>query len=354
MSNKHFYNLLQKLIHKLVEKSDVFVENFKTGGLAKYNLDYQTLSRVNPRLIYCSITGFGQTGPRKNEPGYDFIIQGMGGLMSITGERNGPPVKVGVAVTDIMTGLYASNAILAALYHRNNSGQGQHIDMALFDTQVAYLGSISARILRHVCWYRFSFSLIGWQYDTANQGLNYLTSGVAPTRMGNEHPNIVPYSVLTTSDGHLIVSVGNESQYSKFCTAIGREDLKQDPRFVTNNLRVQNRDAMFVRHRCLVVKTGSLTQCGGLFHLCRYAELNKVFAAKPKSHWIQILNQIQVSVSPINNIDEVFQEAQTHARDMKITMTRPSGASSFEYPRTRTAACNSLELKCAVMSSSQA
>ncbi|MGZ3511492.1 MAG: CaiB/BaiF CoA transferase family protein, partial [Candidatus Binataceae bacterium] len=208
----------QKLVQALAAKSDVVIENFKVDGLTKYGLDYASLQALNPGLVYCSITGFGQTGPYRHKPGYDFMIQGIGGLMSITGEPDQPtgggPVKVGVAVADVFTGLYATIAILGALAHRDRTGAGQHIDLALLDTQVAVL---------------------------ANQAMNYLVTGVAPQRLGNSHPNIVPYQVFATSDGYIIVAVGNETQFARMCEVIGRPDLASDERFATNAARVNHR-----------------------------------------------------------------------------------------------------------------
>ena len=209
------------LIRELATASDILVENFKVGGLAKYGLDYASLKALNPRLIYCSITGFGQDGPYAARPGYDFMIQGLGGLMSITGERDdlpgGGPQKAGVAVTDIVTGMYATVAILAALQERQRSGLGQHLDIALLDSHVALL---------------------------ANQNSNYFHSGVAPRRAGNAHQNVVPYQVFAARDGHLIVATGNESQYRAYCAAIGAPELGDDPRFATNRLRIRNRDEL--------------------------------------------------------------------------------------------------------------
>src|SRR5690606_30134861 len=198
-------------VRQLVATADVLIENFKLGGLKKYGLDYESLKKINPKLIYCSITGFGQDGPYAPRAGYDFIVQGMSGLMSITGEPDREPQKVGVAVTDIFTGLYSVIAMQAALRHAEKTGEGQHIDMALLDTQVSVL---------------------------ANQNLNYLVSGTAPNRMGNAHPNIAPYEVLPVSDGHFILAVGNDSQFAKFCAVIGRTELAEDPQFATNSARV--------------------------------------------------------------------------------------------------------------------
>ena len=209
------------LIREMVKECDILVENFKVGGLKKYGLDYETLSKINPRLIYCSVTGFGQTGPMASLPGYDFMIQGMGGLMSITGERDdlpgGGPQKAGVAVTDLITGMYATVGILGALHECNRSGKGQHIDVALLDSHIALL---------------------------ANQNLNYMTSGVVPKRYGNAHQNVVPYQVFEASDGHLIVAVGNDSQFRAYCKVIGRPDLSENPDYATNSQRLINRDAL--------------------------------------------------------------------------------------------------------------
>ena len=204
-------------IRKLVASADVLIENFKLDGLKKYGLDYETLKALNPKLIYCSITGFGQNGPYSPRAGYDFIVQGMSGLMSITGAVGGEPQKVGVAVTDIFTGLYSVIAIQAALRHAEATGQGQHIDMALLDCQMGVL---------------------------ANQNLNYLVSGIAPTRMGNAHPNIVPYEVLPVRDGHFILAVGNDGQFRKFCKVAGLNHLADDPAYVSNAARVSNRVAL--------------------------------------------------------------------------------------------------------------
>ena len=211
----------QQLVRRLAAAADVVVENYKVGQLAKYGLDYARLSEVNPRLIYCSITGFGQDGPYKDRAGYDFIIQAMGGFMSITGERDdlpgGGPQKAGVAVSDLMTGMYSTVAILAAVAQRSRSGVGQYIDMALFDTMIAML---------------------------ANMNMNYLTTGKAPGRAGNAHQNIVPYQVFAAADGHVVIAVGNDSQYAKFCEIAGRPDLAADPRFASNAGRVRNRAAL--------------------------------------------------------------------------------------------------------------
>jgi crotonobetainyl-CoA:carnitine CoA-transferase CaiB-like acyl-CoA transferase len=266
----------QKLVRALAAKSDVVIENFKVDGLAKYGLDYPSLHALNPGLIYCSITGFGQTGPYRHKPGYDFMIQGIGGLMSITGEPDqrpgGGPVKVGVAVADVFTGLYATIAILGALAHRDRSGAGQHIDLALLDTQVAVL---------------------------ANQAMNYLVTGVAPQRLGNAHPNIVPYQVFGASDGHIIVAVGNESQYARLCEVIGRSDLASDERFATNASRVNNREELV-------------------------AILRSVFATRTMRQWLDALERVGVPCGPINTIADVFADPQVQARGLKLDLPHPT------------------------------
>ena len=206
-----------ELIRDLAARADVIVENFKVGGLAKHGLSYEDLSPANPGLIYCSITGFGQTGPYANHAGYDFQIQAMGGVMSLTGEAGGAPMKTGVAIADIMCGMYASSAILAALHHKTATGQGQYIDMALLDSQVAWL---------------------------ANQGLNYLTSGTAPTRLGNAHPNIVPYQVMASADGYFVLAVGNDDQFQRFCDFAGLYEVETDEHFATKHARVPHPDVL--------------------------------------------------------------------------------------------------------------
>lgn len=261
-------------VAELAAQSDVLVENFKVGGLVKYGLDYETLRAINPRLIYCSVTGFGQTGPYATRPGYDFMIQGTGGLMSITGERDdlpgGGPQKAGVAVADIVTGMYATSAILAALFERQQSGLGQRIDMALLDCQVAML---------------------------ANQNMNYLTSGVAPGRAGNAHQNIAPYQVFAASDGHLIVAVGNDSQFRAYCGVLGAP-LADDPRFLTNRLRVVNR--------------------GELIPL-----LDALMATRTRNDWLAALDRAKVPCGPINTIDQVFADPQVQARGLQRELNHP-------------------------------
>jgi crotonobetainyl-CoA:carnitine CoA-transferase CaiB-like acyl-CoA transferase len=266
----------QKLVHALAAKTDVVIENFKVGGLAKYGLDYASLQPLNPGLIYCSITGFGQTGPYSHKPGYDFMIQGIGGLMSITGEPDrrpgGGPMKVGVAVADIFTGLYATIAILGALAHRDRTGLGQYIDLALLDTQVAVL---------------------------ANQAMNYLVTGVAPQRLGNAHPNIVPYQVFATSDGHIIVAVGNENQFGRMCEVIGRPDLARDERFATNAARVNHRDEL------ITVLQGTLVK-------------------RTMRDWLDALERAGVPCGPINTVADVFADPQVQARGLKLDLPHPS------------------------------
>jgi len=266
----------QKLVQALAAKSDVVIENFKVDGLAKYGLDYPSLQSLNPGLVYCSITGFGQTGPYRHKPGYDFMIQGIGGLMSITGEPDqragGGPVKVGVAVADIFTGLYATIAILGALAHRDRTGAGQHIDLALLDTQVAIL---------------------------ANQAMNYLVTGVAPQRLGNAHPNIVPYQVFAASDGHFIVAVGNEIQYARLCEVIGRPDLARDARFATNASRVNHRDELI-------------------------ATMQAIFVTRTMREWLDGLERVGVPCGPINTIADVFADPQVQARGLKLDLPHPA------------------------------
>ncbi|MGZ5274959.1 MAG: CaiB/BaiF CoA transferase family protein [Caldimonas sp.] len=265
----------QRLVHELATKSDVVIENFKPGGLARFKLDYESLRQVNPRIVYCSITGFGQTGPYAPRAGYDFLMQGMGGLMSITGHADGEPgagpVKVGVALTDILTGLHASTAILAALAHRDHGGSGQHIDLALLDVQVACL---------------------------ANQNMNYLHGGQVPRRLGNAHPNVVPYQDFPTADGDMILAIGNDGQFAKLCQAIGRPEWATDARFQTGPARVENRQLL--------------------------VPMLRVETARRTTHeWIVLLEAAGVPCGPINNIAQVFEDPQIVARGMKIAMTHP-------------------------------
>lgn len=262
----------QRLVRELAAKSDIVIENFKVGGLAAYGLDYQSLKVLNPKLIYCSITGFGQTGPYAKRAGYDFMIQGLGGLMSLTGRPEGEegagPVKVGVALTDILTGLYSTVAILAALAHRDQTGVGQHVDMALLDVQVACL---------------------------ANQAMNYLTTGTPPRRLGNAHPNIVPYQDFPTADGDFILTVGNDGQFRKFAEVAGQPQWADDPRFTTNKLRVANR--------------------GELIPLIRQATVFKTTA-----EWVSQLEKAGVPCGPINDLAQMFQDPQVVARGLAVTI----------------------------------
>ena len=270
----------QALVRQLAEHCDVFIENFKVGDMARYGLDYASLKAINPRLVYCSLTGFGQSGPYAPRAGYDYIIQGMGGLMSVTGERddlNGGPQKVGVAVADLFTGMYATVGILAALRHAERTGEGQHLDMALLDTQVAML---------------------------ANLGANYLVSDKAPGRMGNAHQNIVPYQVFEVApraDGgkdFIILAVGNDGQYAKFCEVAGRPDLASEPRFVKNADRV--------RHRAELVPM-----------------LETVMKTRPKADWLSALEAAKVPCGAINSLDEVFADPQVQARGMVTHWQHP-------------------------------
>ena len=254
----------QQIIKDLVKNADVFIENFKVGALARYGLDYPKLKLLNPNLIYCSITGFGQTGPSSERPGYDAMIQGEGGLMSITGVANGEPMKVGVALTDIMTGLYCSNAILAALMARNHIDKGQYIDIALLDVQVATL---------------------------ANQGLNYLATGNNPKRQGNAHPNIVPYQTFNTSDGIIMLAIGNDTQFRKFCQFVERPELADNPNFQTNEQRVINRESL-IEH------------------------LSKILLSQPTVWWVNKLETLDIPCGPINTLQEVFNHSQIKHRNL--------------------------------------
>jgi len=267
----------QDLIRKLVLECDVLLENYKVGGLKKYGLDYESLSKINPRLVYCSITGFGQTGPYSPRAGYDFLIQAMGGLMSVTGEKEdkpgGGPQKIGVALSDILTGLYTTIGALSALAYRDKTGRGQHIDMALLDVTIA---------------------------STANQAMNYLVTGKAPTMMGNAHPNIVPYEAYKAADHYIILATGNDGQYQRFCDVAGRPDLATDERFATNRNRVGNRDVL-----------GPI--------------LNEIIAAKPRSFWLEELEKVGVPCGPINNLEQVFDDAHVQARGARQEVEHPVG-----------------------------
>lgn len=282
----------QELVRRLAADSDIVLENFKVGGLAKYGLDYASLQAVNPGIIYCSITGFGQTGPYRNRAGYDFLIQGMGGLMSVTGEPDGTPgggpVKVGVAIVDIFTGMYAVTSVLAALAHRERTGEGEYIDLSLLDVQVATL---------------------------ANQATNYLVSGRSPERLGNAHPNIVPYQALATSDGHIILAVGNDGQFAKFCAVAGWPELADDERYATNAGRVRNRDELIPL-------------------------IKELFSQRTSAEWIAALEHAGVPCGPINTIAEVFANPQVQSRGMRIDVPHngsgqiPLVGSPMKFTRT--------------------
>ncbi len=260
------------LVQQLAMQSDIFIENFKVGGLAQYGLDYNSLKKINPKLIYCSVTGFGQTGPYANLAGYDFIIQAMAGLMSVTGQPPGTPgdepMKIGVALTDILTGLYACIGILTALTHRENSGQGQHIDMSLMDVTVASM---------------------------ANQALNYLVSGQSPQRLGNAHPNIVPYQVFPTANGHLIITAGNDRQFSSLCTELGQAELATDEKYLTNNQRIKHREILVPILKNLTVK-------------------------QTTEYWLTALGKASVPCGPINDMESVFSDPQVQARGLEINL----------------------------------
>lgn len=258
----------QAQVRRLIADADILIENFKVGGLAKYGLDYDSLSAINPRLIYCSITGFGQDGPYAKRAGYDYIVQGMSGLMSVTGPPDGQPQKVGVAVTDVFTGIYACTGILAALQMRHTTGKGQHIDMALMDVATAVM---------------------------TNQAMNYLATGQAPQRMGNAHPNIVPYQVFDCADGHIIVTCGNDGQYRQFCALLGLNELADHPDYATNAARLSNRDAL---SQVLTSKTQDWTKTDLL--------------AACEAHG--------VPAGPINDLEETFADAQVRHRGMRVDL----------------------------------
>ncbi|MEJ5137474.1 MULTISPECIES: CaiB/BaiF CoA transferase family protein [Acinetobacter] len=265
----------QALIKVLIQDTDVVIENYKAGSLKKYGLDYASLSEINPKLVYCSITGFGQNGPRAEEPGYDFIIQGMGGLMSITGEKDdlpgGGPQKVGVAFSDLSTGLYSTIAIQAALLNRHMTGLGQHIDMALLDVQIATM---------------------------ANQGMNYLSSGKVPVRYGNAHANIVPYQLFKAADREFIIACGNDTQFIQLCRSIGLPELPNDVRFTRNADRVKHRDEVI-------------------------EILSKHFLSKTADEWVSAIYAAKVPVGVINNLEQAFNEPQVIAREMLVEMQHP-------------------------------
>ncbi|PQO24262.1 CoA transferase [Rhodobacteraceae bacterium WD3A24] len=263
-------------VRELIAGADVVIENFKVGGLAKYGLDYESLRGVNPRLVYCSITGFGQTGPYAHRAGYDYIIQGMSGLMSVTGPADGQPHKVGVAVTDIFTGIYAATAILAAIEQRHRTGEGQLIDMALMDSAVAIM---------------------------ANQAMNYLATGTSPRRLGNYHPNLSPYQVFPCTDGHIIIATGNDGQYRRLCDLLARPDLADAPQYLTNADRVENREALS-------------------------AELSEASARFTKAGLLEACEGAGVPAGPINDMAEVFDDPQVRARGMELDMDGLKGVRS--------------------------
>ena len=269
----------QQIVQQLCAGADVVVENFRVGGAARFGLDYASLATLNPALVYCSITGFGQTGPEARRPGYDAMIQAMGGLMSITGEADGPPQKVGVAVSDLMTGMYGATAILAALHERRQTGRGRHLDLALFDCQLAGL---------------------------ANQAMNWFVGGQVPGRLGSAHPNIVPYQPFACADGHLMLAVGNDRQFARWCTVAGVPELADDDRFVTNRQRVAHRELLTQR-------------------------MEPLMAAHSRAHWQQVLDEVGVPCGPINTIDEAFGTAQAQVRGM-VNELPAAGGQSLRAP----------------------
>ena len=264
----------QAIIHRLLEHCDILAENFKVGALAKYGLGYAQLCEKHPRLIYCSITGFGQTGPYAPRPGYDALIQAMGGIMSLTGEPDGSPQKAGVPVADLFAGLYGCIGILAAVNHRHGTGEGQQIDIGMLDTHVAWL---------------------------ANQGMNHLATGENPPRLGNQHPNISPYQEYPTQDGYLILAIGNDPTFERFCANFGLESLPRDPRFATNANRVANRD--------LVTRT-----------------LTPIMRSRTTSAWVEALEALKIGCGPINTLKDVFADPHVIAREMVVKMKHASGA----------------------------
>ena len=267
----------QDLIKRLAAQSDVLIENYKVGDLKRYGLDYESIKAVKPDIVYCSITGFGQTGPYRNRPGYDYIFQAMSGLMSITGERDdlpgGGPAKVGLAICDVITGIYSSFAVMAALAHRDKSGEGQHIDMSLLDVAIATISHIN---------------------------MNYLVGGIVPKRMGTAHPSIVPYQVFNADDGQMVVAVGNDAQFSKLCQTLALAALPADERFRTNVSRVKNRDDLV-------------------------PIIQAKFREKPVAHWIDTLTRVGVPCGPINNIKQVFDDPHIKARGMRVEVDHPRG-----------------------------
>ena len=262
----------KNILRDLAVQSDVLVENFRPGRLKKFGLDFKTLHKLNPRLVYCSISGFGQTGSMRDKPGYDFMIQAMGGAMSITGEPEGEPMKAGVAVADLFAGQNAVIAILAALQARALTGRGQHLDISLFDSQLGWLANVAS---------------------------NYLISGNLPRRHGNAHPNIVPYQSFQASDGWFAIAVGNDKQFEALCRVIGKSELVSDPRFAKNSARVENRDELI-------------------------ALLKPIFATRSASEWLNSLEQIEIPCGPINNLEQAFSMPQVKEREMLVTMKHPT------------------------------
>lgn len=262
----------QDLARRLIEQSDILVENFKTGGLAKYGLAYDQLEAGNPGLIYCSVTGFGHTGPFAERPGYDVLIQAMGGFMSVTGDPDGEPQKAGIPIADLMAGMYASVAINAALRHREVTGEGQHLDIGMLDTMTATLSIM---------------------------GLNYLATGKEPARLGNAHPNIVPYQAFATADGNMVLAAANDAQYRRFCEFAGIPELAEDENYNTNQQRVRNREELIEK-------------------------LQSVIGKKPTGHWVEGLEKVNVTCGPINTIEQVFSNEQVQARGMDLEMPHPS------------------------------
>ncbi len=274
----------QEIVRRLVRVSDVLVENFKVGGLVKYGLDYASLEKINPRLVYCSVTGFGQTGPYAHRAGYDFIVQGMSGIMDLTGDPDGDPQKIGVAFADIFTGTYGTIAVMAALAQRERTGKGQHVDMALLDSMVGVL---------------------------ANQSLNYLVSGKAPHRMGNAHPNIVPYQTFAVRDGHVIIAVGNDPQFARLCDFLGIAEAAADPRFATNAARVANRVELI-------------------------GKLSDLLSAHERAAVLQAMEQRGIPAGPINTLEDVFADPQVLHRKLRLELQSPAGVS---IPSVRTPVC---------------
>ena len=265
----------QAIVRRLAERSDVLLENFKVGSLSRLGLGWEELSALNPRLVYCSITGFGQSGPYKDRPGYDFVVQAMGGLMSVTGQPDGEPMKAGVAMTDILTGMYVATAVLAALAHRERTGEGQRVDLALLDVQVATL---------------------------ANLAESYLVTGRAPERHGNAHASIVPYQAFATRDGYVVVAVGNDGQFTRLCEVAGRPELAADPRFATNAARVENRAALV-------------------------PILQALLAARPTRDWVGALEDAGVPCGPINDLAQVFEDPHVRSRGLRVEVPHPLAGS---------------------------